>query len=118
MKHVLVIRPDGTIKQRSWPKGTNEQLHFLQEQVGGYIETVRTGTPGIIMIVNEEGRLHGLPYNSLASQVYYEGFGASPIVGTAVLVKDAGDELDGLDQAAATLMMGHLFELKTEEVTA
>lgn len=117
MKHVLVIRPDGTIKQRNWPK-RDEQLHFLQEQVGGYIETVRTGTPGVIMVINEEGRLKGLPYNSLASRVYYEGFGASPIVGTAVLVKDAGDELDGLDQAAATLMMGHLFELKTEEVTA
>lgn len=117
MKHVLIIKPDGTLKLRCWPK-REEQLDFLQELFGGYIETVRTGTPGVIMVINEEGRLHGLPYNGLASQVYYEGFGASPIVGTAVLVKDADDELDGLDQAAATLMMGHLFELKTEEVTA
>lgn len=117
MKHVLVIRPDGTIKQRNWPK-RDEQLHFLQEQVGGYIETVRTGTPGIIMIVNEEGLLRALPYNELATRVYLEGMGASPIMGPAVLVRDAGEEFDGMDTSDANLMMGHLFELKTEEVTA
>ena len=118
MKHVLVIRPDGTIKQRSWPKGTNEQLHFLQAQVGGYIETVRTGTPGIIMIVNEEGLIRGLQYNELATRVYLEGMGASPIMGPAVLVSDAGEEFDGMDTGDANLMMGRLFELKKQEVHA
>lgn len=117
MKNILIIRPDGTIKLRRWPK-REEQLRFLQEQVGGYIETVRTGTPGVIMVVNDEGLLYGLPYNELATRVYREGFGASPIVGNAVLVKDAGEELDGLEQGAANLLIGHLFELQAEEVRA
>ena len=56
MKHVLIIKPDCTLKLRRWPK-REEQLDFLQELVGGYIETVRTGTPGVIMVINEEGRI-------------------------------------------------------------
>ncbi len=37
-------------------------LEALQDQVGGYIETVRLATD-ILAIVNEEGRLIGLPKN-------------------------------------------------------
>jgi hypothetical protein len=44
--------------------------------------------------------------------------GASPIMGPAGLVRDAGEEFDGLDIRDANLMMGHLFELKEQEVHA
>ena len=37
-------------------------LKALQETVGGYIETV-TLNNGVVLIVNEEGRLRDMPYN-------------------------------------------------------
>lgn len=37
-------------------------LHVLQQLVGGYIETVTFATDAAI-ICNEEGRLHGLEHN-------------------------------------------------------
>ena len=37
------------------------ELKALQDFVGGYIETV-TVTADMVIICNEEGRIHGLPY--------------------------------------------------------
>jgi len=41
----------------------------MQELVGGYIEIV-IGNKYIVLIVNEDGLLNGLPYNENASLVY------------------------------------------------
>lgn len=67
-------------------------LEWLQAAVGGYIEQVRVG-PGVVLWVNEEGRLRGLPINRLATAVvaslYHAGHGyqwaGGPIVGDALL---------------------------------
>lgn len=58
-------------------------LKALQAEVGGYIETVTIASDAVV-ICNEEGRLHGLPYNCCV-------FGTS-FVGTVLIVGTKGEE--------------------------
>lgn len=58
-------------------------LKALQDEVGGYIEVI-TLPYGAALICNEEGRLHGLPYNCCV-------FGTS-FVGTVLIVGTKGEE--------------------------
>lgn len=46
----------------------SDSLVQLQEAVGGYIEVVYTKM-GQVIIVNEEGLLRSLPFNSKASKI-------------------------------------------------
>lgn len=71
-------------------------LEALQTAVGGYIETVRLRVGNAVMIVNEEGLLLGLPYNTAAS-----GFAGQPIVGTAIIVGVNGDEFTDIPDVIA-----------------
>ena len=71
-------------------------LEALQKVVGGYIETVRLRVGNAVMIVNEEGLLLGLPYNTLAS-----GFAGQPIVGTALIVGVNGEEFTDIPDVIA-----------------
>ena len=66
-------------------KGESFTLEELQRAVGGYIEAIQVRDPNgawLIMIVNEDGRSLGLPYNPLASQMAQR-----EIVGDVVLCK-------------------------------
>lgn len=49
--------------------GTDFQLEELREIVGGYIEVTYTKS-GKLMIVNEEGKLIGLPFNPVATMLH------------------------------------------------
>lgn len=71
-------------------------LEALQKVVGGYIETVRLRIGNAVMIVNEEGLLLGLPYNTVAS-----GFAGQPIVGTALIVGVSGEEFTDIPDVIA-----------------
>ena len=61
------------------PKGYT--LEALQAAVGGLIELVYI-TNGLVMVVNEEGLVHGLPFNFTASLI--AGY---QIVGNVVICK-------------------------------
>ena len=67
-------------------------LKEAQEFVGGYIEAV-TFPNNDLLIVNEDGKLKDLPYNSEASEIWISHFGKTDaIVGDALLIKaDARD---------------------------
>lgn len=54
-----------------------QSLEELQKLVGGYIEIV-TAVPGVYLVVNENGRMDGLPENQCIH--------AGPILGDAVFV--------------------------------
>lgn len=85
MRTAIVIEVDGSVHEleRVGEKPTLEELH---KAVGGYIEVVRADVRGTLMVVNEEGLVHGLPVNRLASLLYgYERHG-QPIVGPAILI--------------------------------
>ena len=80
----ILLRTDGSIETFE-PEGKYLSLEQLQKAVGGYIETV-TIDNGNILIVNEEGKLQGLPYNAEATAVYHRiGRLNDVIVGDAVL---------------------------------
>ena len=64
--------------------GTDFSLEELQTIVDGYIEVVRLGE-NRIMVVNEEGKLQGLPFNKRATNLVV-GYGINDvIVGTALV---------------------------------
>ena len=78
-------------------------LETLQELVGGPIEVTasclgitwaREPVDGIDLIVNEEGRLRGLPYNGRASDLW-EGGGICLLNGDALLAAAKGEDLIG-----------------------
>ena len=79
----------------------------MQELVGGPIEVVptyleaswaRENVDQIVLVVNEEGRLRGMPHNPAASELTP----ALPdIVGTAVLLVTKGEEMLGFEKYAA-----------------
>lgn len=91
-----------------WPEDGLE-LKDLQDIVEGHIETVETMigqgwaqekevTP--VLIINEEGKLLGLPYNedaTLMAQITM----VDEIVGNAVLMLARGEELIGFRERAA-----------------
>ena len=68
-------------------------LKYLQELVGGYIEICPTREmkeKNILMIVNEEGKLNGLPVNFKIP--------GDTIVGTVVFMSSTGEEFGSLDE--------------------
>ena len=64
------------------PKGETWELKELQALVGGYIEIVAAPNhPGRVLVINENGKLIGLPFNKNATALStYE-----PIVGDVVV---------------------------------
>jgi len=62
----VLLRVDGTTAPYPPAGGKLFTLQELQRAVGGYIEIVHL-PGGFLLVVNEEGRLHGLPHNARAS---------------------------------------------------
>ena len=108
-RYMVRIGADGQIEKLPC-KGVLE-LETLQQLVGGYIETVPTlikkGRDGVrpLLIVNEEGRLEGLPLNGPATLL---ANGPFEIVGDTVLVGASGAELIGLDRETADRIVERL----------
>ena len=75
-----IIKTDGTQEEL-----TDLSLSSLQKAVGGYIELVSLPKDeGELMIVNEEGLIHGLPVNPCACQLAEQ-----IIVGDVVVMSNA-----------------------------
>lgn len=72
-------------------------LESLQREVGGYIEAV-TLTSDCALIVNEEGRLIGLPYNCTISNL--------DLVGPVLVVGINGEELADCPLSAMRVLFG------------
>lgn len=95
-KFVVVVRPDGKAEKTAWDEKSG--LSRLQELVGGYIETTLTVKRKYLLIVNEEGKLLGLPVNGKATVACLF---PDTIVGTAVLMKAGKEDLEPMDDAEA-----------------
>jgi len=83
-----VIQPSGDIEYIQ-PEGSEGRptLRQLQDAVGGYIEAVPLADwPHRYMYVNEEGLIHGLPLNLIASK-----FAGQPIMGPAILMPEGSE---------------------------
>jgi len=74
-------------------------LKALQKEVGGFIEVV-TLSSSCAMIVNEDGKLCGLGFNTPATYTTARHGICDKIVGTALIVgTDCGDEFISLTEA-------------------
>lgn len=69
----------------------------IQQAIGGGFETVRTqlmadyfGTPGIVMLVDEEGLIKQLPLNAVGSALYGTVKHGKPIVGDLIFGSMSG----------------------------
>ena len=92
-RYAIIIRPnEETVLLHCYP-GDSLDLKTLQEIVEGNIETVPTALAGewshergvgLTLIINEEGKLLGLPVNQLATDMAY--IFNDVIVGNAILI--------------------------------
>lgn len=64
-----IIKTTGEIIETDPSNGTDFSLTELQAVVGGFIEVVHL-PDGRLMVVNDEGKLNGLPVNPKASELY------------------------------------------------
>lgn len=111
-RYVIRVLPDGEAEYiRCNSRGTLS-FRVLQDLVGGPIETIptmlsdgwaREDGARVVMIVNEEGRLLGLPHNEDASLM--AAFSVGPIVGAALIMAAQEDRLIGLRPDAAKRIM-------------
>lgn len=66
-------------------------LKAFQEAVGGYIETVTLERTGLVVIVNEEGKLMGLPINGM---LHIGRLLGEPLAGPVLVVRTDPDGED------------------------
>jgi|688.fasta_scaffold00022_97 hypothetical protein len=79
-----LIKYDGSIQEIKF-KGAKPKLTELQECVGGYIECIYLND-GKVMVVNEEGKILGLPENNKATSVLLTQGRYDFIVGNALII--------------------------------
>lgn len=104
----LLISVDGEVSDVVVPRPG--ELKWLQEQVGGYIEFVDLGTAGSL-VVNEEGKIHGLPRNRLATWLASPRlWGGDYIAGPAVLVGPTDAEGNTTDATSELIQVAKRME--------
>ena len=111
-RYAIVIPSEGDmVLLHCWP-GDGLDLETLQGLVEGPIETVPTGLAdgwsleegvGLTLIVNEEGKLRGLPINDSATDM--AAVLGDTIVGNAVLMGVRGEDFVGLQETAAKIIV-------------
>lgn len=82
-----IIRADGTWTNLQPANGTDFQLKEAQTIVGGRVELVHL-FDGRIMLINEEGKLEGLPLNVEATRLFLVDRNGYDIIVGDVLVAD------------------------------
>ena len=89
---VLVIEPEGVPEQ----KEMSLDLSSLQKAVGGYIEAVYPFDDTVAIIVREEGKLNGLPFNRALRDDQNDIYEVT--AGTMLVVGVDDDNFSGLSQ--------------------
>lgn len=95
----------------------------LGKEVDGRIEVVhprRLEAP-FVMIVNEEGRLEGLPLNTLGSFLYGAPIHGEPIVGNIIILQEGfvnGErDIIGLDDDLARYVIDEISDITSGKIT-
>ena len=78
----------------------------IQRAIGGHFETVHTQLmsdyfkdPSVIMLVDEEGIIKGLPQNLVGSALYGSAKHGIPLVGDLIFAQVMGDDIVAPDNA-------------------
>jgi hypothetical protein len=85
-----LMRADGTIQDITPGNGQKFSLKELQTFVGGYIEIQRLPKTREMLVLNEEGKLIGLPRNAQASAIWQKNYPTAeyPIGNDGLIVGD------------------------------
>lgn len=111
-RYAIIIRPNEEMALLHCYPGDSLDLKTLQEIVEGHIETVPTALAsewsheqgvGLTLIINEEGKLLGMPVNRLATDMAY--LFNDVIVGNAILIGTTDEDFIGLTKEAAENIM-------------
>ncbi len=103
-RYMILIRPEGRSRLIPCDDGDTCTLRTMQTLVDGPIEVTeshlgpcwaREPVDGIRLIVNEEGKLRGLPLNRKATELLYEYGSRDALVGAVLLAAARGEELIG-----------------------
>jgi hypothetical protein len=81
------IKTDGTQQDVVPERGRYFTLEELQQYVGGWIEMIGL-SDGRTIVCNEEGKIHGLPLNTLATDIWLQHFGPPDVLVGNVLVAE------------------------------
>jgi hypothetical protein len=84
----IKIEPNGTVSEFN-PQGEKFTLKELQEGVGGYIEMYLTKDGKRLIILNEEGKIDGLPLNIVATSFFNTATTLEDVLVGNVLIVDA-----------------------------
>ncbi len=113
----IVITTDNEVEIRDFGKPLYKTVG---EAVGGYLEIVHPMglVEPLVMIVNDEGLLHGLPMNTVGSLLYGTPNHGHPIVGNIVIMKTGltseGTDIVGLDDDECSELLSNLREFFKE----
>lgn len=106
MSNALVLKTDGTHLVEKWDN--RNAYRTLSWGVGGYVECIELSEKELIMWINEEGKIFGLPTNYFATKIFAEEYGlVDVIVGDVVItgyVDDEGETLGLSDDELAKLI--------------
>lgn len=103
-RYMILIRPEGRSRLIPCDDGDTCTLRTMQTLVDGPIEVTeshlgpcwsREPVDGIRLIVNEEGKLRGLPLNRKATELLREYGSRDALVGAVLLAAARGEELIG-----------------------
>lgn len=83
-----IYKTDGTSVSIQPKNGKDFSLKEMQEIVDGYIEILDLND-GRIIVLNEEGKCDGLPYNHLATLMYRKSYNTLDFIVGDVLVCDS-----------------------------
>lgn len=112
-RYAIIIRQNEEMALLHCYHGDSLDLKTLQEIVEGHIETVPTALAsewsheqgvGLTLIINEEGKLLGMPVNRLATDMAY--LFNDVIVGNAILIGTTDEDFIGLTKEAAENIVG------------
>lgn len=98
-----------------------DDFRSIQQAVGGHFETVHTRLmadyfkdPSVIMLVDEEGLVKGLPENALGCALYGTVRHGCPIVGDLIFARVDGEDIIAPDnpEALKSRLIGTFIGLK------
>lgn len=84
-----IIKANGEQIEVTPKNGKDFKLEELKAIVNGWIEIVWLPNNEDIMVINEEGKLMDLPFNSTATKIYYDAFGYDDVIVGDVLLCDS-----------------------------
>jgi len=104
----VIIKTDGS---KEIVEFDNDNAYgVLSGAVDGYIQQVPLDDIGVTMYCNEEGKLHGLPQNPIATALWIDQWGETDVmVGDVICVSDVVDQ-EGYETSLTDEQIAYLME--------